>query len=238
VARFYETIICISDLQEPFGHPDAYKFLHSIKRKYYINRKKTKVVNQGDEADFHNFSKYPKDPNGYGPMEEYNRLLQRLSLLWSLFPEQDICISNHTIRPLKVAYQAGLPQVFLREYHEFLNAPKDCKWQDSWVHNDIMFEHGENVSGMNAALRAAKSNRQSTSIGHQHSHGGVQYSTCRKDTIFGLNTGCLIDVDAYAMAYGKNIREKPTLGLGVIVDNVPHFIPMKLNAKKRWTGKL
>ena len=234
----YESIICISDLQCPFEHPDAFAFLSAIKKKYYISDKKTKVINQGDEADFHNFGKWPTDPNGYGPMEEYTQLIKSLGKLWRLFPAQDICISNHTVRPLKQAFRAGLPRVFLRDYAEFLQAPKGVRWADSWRYNDIIFEHGEGISGQTAALRKAMDNRHSTSIGHQHSWGGVTYSASRYSTIWGMNTGCLINHNTYAFAYGKANAVKGTLGSGVILDNIPYFIPLITNGAGRWVGSL
>jgi hypothetical protein len=236
--KWYDTIICISDLQEPFGHPDAYVFLEAIKKKYWINRRRSKVVNQGDEADFHNFGRWPTDPDGYGPIQEISLAQERLAILWSLFPEQDVCISNHTIRPLKLATQAGLPRIFLRQYSEFLQAPKGVSWRDTWIYNNILFEHGEGVSGQTAAIRKAMQNRMSTSIGHQHSWGGVTYSSSRHDTIWGMNTGCLIDLSSYAFNYATANASKGTLGTGVIVDNVPVFIPLLTKGDGRWIGRL
>jgi hypothetical protein len=56
--------------------------------------------------------------------------------------------------------------------------------------------------------------------------------------IFGMNTGCLIDVDAIAFKYARGSAFKPTLGCGVVISGVPYFVPMLLNARKRWTGEL
>jgi len=235
----YESIITVSDLQEPFSHIDSYDFLLAIKNKYYINKKKTKIIGQGDEVDFHALApKFPTDPDGYGPGHELEAAIDRLGFLYDIFPEMDVCISNHTMRPLRKAFQAGIPRAFLRSIGEFLSAPKGYLWRQKWEYNGIVFEHGEGVSGINAALNAAIKNRKSTSIGHQHCYGGVVYSSSDHDTIWGMNTGCLIDVDAYVFAYATTCRNKPTLGTGVILDNVPFFIPMVLDKAGRWIGKL
>ena len=77
-----------------------------------------------------------------------------------------------------------------------------------------------------------------TVIGHQHSHGGIIHSGSFHNTIWGMNTGCLIDIDTYAFAYGKAYRRKPTLGMGVIINRIPLFIPMVLNKRKRWVRYL
>lgn len=49
---------------------------------------------------------------------------------------------------------------------------------------------------------------------------------------------CLIDVKALAFAYAKNFANRPTLGAGVIIDGVPHFIPMDLGKKVIHTDTL
>lgn len=124
----------------------------------------------------------------------------------------------------------------MRTVGEVYGAPPGWLWKDKWVHNGIIFEHGENVSGALAALNAAKQNQACTVIGHQHSHGGAIHCDSELGKLWGLNTGCLIDVDQYNFDYGKNLRIKPTLGLGVIKNGVPYFVPMILNQSKRWVG--
>ena len=67
----------------------------------------------------------------------------------------------------------------------------------------------------------------STVFGHVHAYGGVQYRETGAGTFFGLNTGCLIDHSAYAFSYSKLYAERPTLGLGLIIDGEEaYFIPM------------
>lgn len=236
--QYFETIICVSDLQAPFQHPDALKFLAAVKKKYYVSAKKTKIINQGDELDAHTLSVWGSDPDGYSGGHEHARALEFFEDYWSLFPEQDVCVSNHTMRPFRKAKAAGLPKAFMRDYGEFLNAPKNVRWSDHWQYNDCIFEHGENVSGALAAINAAKQNLMSTSIGHQHANGGVLYYQSKIKRIFGLNTGCLIDINAYAFDYAKAFRNKPTLGCGIIIGLEAYFVPMILNSAGRWTGKL
>jgi hypothetical protein len=40
------------------------------------------------------------------------------------------------------------------------------------------------------------------------------------------------------MAYNKNNLKRPVIGCGIIVDSIPQLIPMVLNSKARWVGKL
>ena len=230
----FKSILCVSDTQFPFHHQDTFSFLKAVKKKY----KPDLVIHQGDEVDFHALGRWSVNPDGYSAGMELELAIECMHELYSIFPKVYVCTSNHTVRPLKKAFDSGLPRKFLRDYHEFLEAPKGWEWADRWVFDNIIFEHGENVSGPNAALNAAKANMMSTSIGHQHSYGGVKYYSTFNKTIFGMNTGCLIDINKYAFAYSKNARSKPTIGVGVIINGIAYFIPMLTDKHNRWTGVL
>jgi hypothetical protein len=233
VAR--KLIFCISDLQIPFEHEDALAFvLHTVKT-WSRAGDEIEFVNMGDEVDQHSLGKYASNPDGFSAGEEIEIARKQLKPWFDAFPRMKVCTSNHTWRAYKRAFNVGLPSVFLRTIAEVYGAPPGWLWADRWVIDSILFEHGENVSGQAAALQAAIQNRMSTAIGHQHSHGGVIHSGSFENTIWGLNTGCLIDVDKYAFAYGRSLRKKPTLGMGVVVSGDPYFVPMRLNAARRWT---
>lgn len=196
------------------------------------------IVNQGDEVDQHSLGKYAANPNGRSGGDEVEEAKHRLRPWFKEFPNTFVCTSNHTYRVYKRAFNIGIPDQFLRSVWEVYGAPPGWKWADRWNIGDICFEHGENVSGPMAALLAATQNRMSTSIGHQHSFGGVVWSGSPFQNVFGLNTGCLIDIDAYAFQYGKTLRKKPTLGCGVIKNGIPYFVPMILGINKRWVKRI
>lgn len=229
-----KVILCIPDTQAPFEHPDALPFLSAVSDFF----QPTDVVHLGDEVDQHALGRWPKDPDGYSAGLEHQNSLIFLHALWDLFPKMKICTSNHTVRAWKKAFEAGIPKAFLRSYAEAMEAPATVEWRDRWVIDNIVFEHGEGVSGKYAAVRAAEANRKSTVIGHIHSFAGIQYSASFENLIFGFNTGCLINVQAYAFKYGEKIRNKPVLGCGIIVHGVPFFIPLMERADKRWNSKL
>lgn len=231
-------ILCISDTQEPFAHQDALAFCQHIIKPYVDNGHKIHVVHQGDEVDQHTLGRWPSNPDGRSAGDELKEAKHRLSYWFDAFPNVLVCESNHTYRAWKKASESGLPSEFLRSVSEVYGAPAGWQWRDRWILEGVMFEHGEGVSGFNAARNAAVQNRMNTSIGHQHSNAGVQYATGIHDQVWGMNTGCLIDIDAYAFRYGKIFRNKPTLGCGLIVNGVPIFIPMILGQNKRWVGRV
>jgi hypothetical protein len=196
------------------------------------------VVNVGDEVDQHTLGQWAANPNGRSAGDELEEAKHRLRDWFKRWPKTMICISNHTYRGYKKGFQAGIPQQFFKSLNEVYDAPPGWRWAQRWIIDDICFEHGEHVSGHTAAFLAATQNRMKTVIGHQHSFGGVTWSDSVQGQIWGLNTGCLIDVDQYNFDYGKGLRKKPTLGMGVIKNGIPFFVPMILGKNKRWLRRI
>lgn len=231
--------MAISDLQVPFEHRDALDFCRHVRKIYVPKDYKLTVVNMGDEVDQRTLSlKHLPSGDGMSGSDELEEAKHRLRDWYREFPRTYVCQSNHTWRAYKKASSVGIPSDFMRSIAEIYGAPPGWKWAERWFFNDICFEHGEFVSGQLAAIRAAQDNRMNTVIGHQHSNGGVLHKGSINGTLWGLNTGCLIDVESYAFNYGRALRNKPTLGTGIIVNGIPHFVPMVLNKNKRWIGRL
>lgn len=229
-----EKVMVTPDLQMPFHHRDSLDFLSAV-----IKKEKPSVhVNVGDEVDFHALGDWDHDPDGMSAGDELQAAQKALKDLYSLIPETLVCTSNHTARPFRKAFKHGIPRAFIKDYKEFLKAPKGWHWSDDWEIDDVIYEHGEGQSGRDGAIKAALANMQSTVIGHIHSFAGIQYSANSKHLIFGFNTGCLIDRHAYAFAYGKKFKNKPILGCGIIDRGIPKFVPMLLDKNGRWVGKL
>lgn len=229
-----ETVLVVPDLQIPYEHPDALAFVQGVASS--VNP--TTVVNIGDEVDQHAVARFDPDPDNDAAGPELRVSIRKLRKWYEAFPETKVCMSNHTQRIYKKAFHAGIPEAYMRTTKEWLDAPEGWDWEDKWVVGGVRYEHGDAQGGMYAARNLAQRNRQSTVIGHHHSHGGVFYIANQTEMIFGMNAGCLIDVNSRAFAYGKNAAYKPTLGCGVVMNGVPYFIPMLLNNRGRWTGEL
>lgn len=228
-----KVVLTISDMHAPFQHPDHVAFLKWLKEKY----RPDEVVCLGDELDAHALSDYDHDPDGMSAGDELVAAIESLQPIYKLFPKVKVCTSNHTARPYRQAYKHGIPRAFLRDYKEFLKAPKGWEWADSWEVDGVIYEHGEGFSGQNAALKAAQANMQSTVIGHVHSFASIQYNANPRHLIFGMNSGCLIDVKKYAFEYGKKHKNKPIIGTGLVIKGVPVFVPMLLDKHGRWIGR-
>lgn len=223
-------VLAISDTQEPFGHRDAIPFLKWVNKKYSPDL----VVHVGDEMDMCALSNFDHDPDGYSAGDELKKGLERMGEYYDLFPKVMACTSNHTARPLRKAFAAGIPAAFMRDYKDFMKAPKGWNWRDQWEVDGVTYEHGEGFSGFNGALNCALKNGAPTVIGHLHSHAGILYSADERRILYGFNVGCLIDRHAYAFRYGKNMRHKPLLGVGIVDKSIPTWVPMLLDANGRW----
>jgi len=228
------SVLLIGDLHTPFQHLDAWDFLGAVQAKY----KPTEAVSLGDEIDACALSAYVKDPDGMSAGDEHEAALQELEPLKALFPQLKICKSNHTERPFKLAYRAGIPAKFLKDYAELLEAPYGWQWADHWDIGDFRCEHGESFGGQTGAYRSALHNMRSTAIGHIHSHAGIAYLKTPSAQIWAMNVGCLIDEDRYAFHYAKHMKTRPWIGCALVEENVPRLIPMDLNVHKRWTGRV
>lgn len=229
-----ETVLVISDMQCPFEHPDSIKFLSWIKKRY----KPTKIVNIGDEVDFHALSKYFKDPDGYSAGHELKHAKKSLKPLYKLFPKVQVCTSNHVDRPYIRAFEAGLPKSFIKDISEVLEAPKGWQWADKWELDGVTYIHGHVLpGGKHSIQRAVNEVSGSVVFGHVHAHAGVYYKATAEELTFGMNVGCLIDTKAYAFVYGKKYVNKPIIGCGIVHKGLPQFIPMLLNKRGRWVGE-
>ncbi len=234
MAKPTERVLVIPDLHAPFMHRDAVPFLRAVARRY----KPTRVVCLGDEVDFHALSEHDHDPSGYSAGDELEAAIAHLRPIYDLFPEVAVCVSNHTSRPYRKALKSGIPVQFLREYREFLRAPKGWSWHDRVEVDGVNHEHGQGLSGRGGALRLALARMRSTWIGHLHAHAGIQWSANSLHLVFAGNAGWLGDEHAYAMRYGKFSVDRGALGVGFTDRGVPLWLPMMLARGGRWTGRL
>jgi hypothetical protein len=93
------------------------------------------------------------------------------------------------------------------------------------------------VSVQNGTL-VARRNGKVFVTGNCHSASGVKWSTNPDRRTFGVDLGCLIDVDAFQFAYGKHARSRPVLSAAVVIDGVPEHHVMKCGTKEKyWKGR-
>lgn len=227
-------VLAFPDLHCPFQHRDAFDFLDAVNRK----QKPDVIIGLGDEADQHALSQHTHDPDGMSAGDELTATVKSIQPLYQLFPNVKVCTSNHGARPFRRAMEFGIPRAYLRDYKDFMQAPKGWEWKDRWIIDGVSFQHGEGVSGAEGALKLATANMMPTVIGHLHGDAGIRFWANSAALLWGLNSGWLGDQHAYAMAYGKHGLKKGILGCSIINRGMPFFLPMILDKRGRWTGAL
>jgi hypothetical protein len=225
-----ENYLVISDLQIPFEHPDALKFCRQVQRFFRIPP--ANVYNVGDETDQYFGSMHQKSPNArHTPNSELKDSLNRLKRWYTAFPEMKLALSNHGTRWARKASEAEIPSQMMRKYEEVIGSPPGWEWKYQWVirtKRPFRIIHGMGYSGQNGHRMAALDGGISTVIGHLHSHAGIAFIKSSHQNIWGMNSGCLIDNEAYAFEYGRDNRFKPCLGVSVVLDSgrTPVWVPL------------
>lgn len=229
-----DRILFIPDEHRPFQHPDADDFLEAVDGFY----KPTRVVRAGDELDLQAMKFHPRNPNLPSPGDEMEAGIAALQRPYKLHPKCDILHSNHTSLAYRQAAQASISNHWLRSYREALEAPTGWRWHKRLIltsgNTRIMFAHGISPQ----ALRVAIKNGICYAQGHFHSRFAIEYSASHQNLVWGLNGGCLIDLNNPAFEFGDSHLNRSILGCSTITMGMPQLIPMRLDRHGRWVGKL
>ena len=220
-------VLVIPDFHEPHSHPLSIKFTQAVQNDYKTN----KIILLGDEVDHHALSRFPKSTLSPGGQLEMDQAIDALESWYKAFPRADVCVSNHTSRPYRIAELMGLSRCFLKEYRQWLQAPVGWKWfyDGELIVDKVLYIHGDHFTGKMAHITAATRNRCSVVIGHIHAHAGVQYMNGfgKNNQIFALNSGCLI-ADSWAFDYARKQPDRPVLGCSVVLEGKSAlFIPLQ-----------
>lgn len=235
--RVYGSILVIPDQHAPYQHKDALRFLLAVREMFQPEL----TINLGDELDYHAMSFHDSDPNLDSAGTELEKGKKWLHKLEKEFPNQLVCDSNHGSMAFRKAKAHGLPVQLIRGYREVVfpaGNGQGWHWAESWrvqtTLGPVMFKH--QASG--GILVDAAHNACNLMVGHNHGNFSVEYTASSKHLYWGAYSGCLIDKDAMAFAYGKHTLRKPVIGCTVILEGRPHLVPMLLNSKGRWVGSL
>ena len=201
-------VLVIGDLHAPFDL-DAY-FDHCVEtyEKYNCNR----VVFIGDVIDNHYSSYHETDANGMGGAQELELAISRLERWYKQFPNADVTIGNHDRLIMRKAQSSQVPKQWIKAYKDVLNTPK-WNFTERVVYDNVQYIHGE----AGTARTKSKADMMSTVQGHLHTQCYTEYSVGRNFRIFGMQVGCGIDFDTYAMAYAK-AGKKPAIACGVVIN--------------------
>ena len=228
-------ILIISDTHFPYHHQDTLPFLEAIRSEYKPDR----IVHIGDEIDLHSVSYHDHDPDLLSPAEEFRQAIAYLKNLYSVFPRVDVIESNHGSLVYRKGKSSGLPRRVFKDYNEILEAPKGWRWHFDLTitasdGQPIYFCHGKTAT--HGGL--SKSLGMKCVQGHYHEKFEIIYWANSLGLYWDMRVGCLVDDNSLAFAYNNTNLKRPIIGCGVIIEGQPKLIPMILNKRGRWIGKL
>lgn len=230
-------ILVAADDHHPFAHRDEVSFLEEVRSVYKTNT----FVHLGDEIDNYALSDFEKDPKAMNADHEYSAAIKALTRLYQAFPQAMVCTGNHPRRLERRRQRGGIPEAAMKPWNEILQAPVGWHWDNEWIINGVLYEHGDrgSATGSTAAYDIPNGNGCSTVFGHYHTRPGTLWTATKTSLFFGHNSGCLVDIKSYAMAYGSKCKLRAVVGCSVVINSIPTFIPMRLSAKHgRWIGRL
>lgn len=230
-----DQLLVLGDLHAPYHHRDAFAFMQALRDEFEPDE----VVHIGDEIDWASQNYHEKVPGIPNPVEEFRLVRKEMAKLHDLFPEMVVIHSNHGNLPSRKAQTIGFPPEFLRSKNDLYGLPDD--WEHRFDYT-VKLPKGESVyicHGRTGNVVNLSKNIGNNAIqGHYHSKMGVTFYGTPERLMWGAQTGCLVDKDSLAMAYGKNSAALPLLGSLVVLDGVPIVIPMRLKKSGRWDGRI
>lgn len=201
-------ILVIGDLHEPFCLNGYLKHCKETYAKYNCN----KVIFIGDVIDNHYSSYHETDADGLGGGTELELAIKKLKKWYKAFPDADVTIGNHDRIIMRKAQTSAVPKKWIKYYKDVLEVPK-WNFVDRVVYDNVQYIHGE----AGTARTKCRADMMSTVQGHLHTQCYTEWYVGAKFRVFGMQVGCGIDNDAYAMAYAKR-GKKPAISCGVVIN--------------------
>lgn len=201
-------VLVIGDLHEPFCLDGYLEFCIDTYNKYQCN----KVVFIGDVIDNHYSSYHETDADGMGGGQELELAISKLSEWYKAFPNAHVTIGNHDRLIMRKAQTSAVPKKWIKDYKEVLEVPQ-WEFVNRVVIDNVQYIHGE----AGTAKVKCKADMMSTVQGHLHTQAYTEWFVGANFKVFGMQVGCGIDHESYAMAYAK-AGKKPVIGCGVVID--------------------
>lgn len=224
-------ILCIPDLQIPFEHKKALQFCLYVKNHYKIPDEN--IICLGDETDQYYGSLYKLDVNAHLTANaEIQKSIDTMKEWYAAFPKVKVCTSNHATRWQRKALDCGVPDILMRRYRDWIEAPDGWIWQKKWHINTkspFIAEHGDDWGGTDPHVKAALNNGVSTIMGHHHSKCSIKHLVTAERKYWGVVSGALINFDEFAFNYARAHANKPVNCVTVITmeGRMPTIIPLE-----------
>jgi len=202
-------VLVIGDLHEPFCL-DSY--LDWCIEQYHTYNC-TEIVFIGDIIDNHYSSYHETSADGMGGLDELELAIKRISRWYNAFSKATVIVGNHDRLIMRKSQTSAIPSKWIKSYKEVLEVP-NWNFVERYVKDGVQYIHGEGGT----ARTKCRADMMNTVQGHLHTQAYCEHYVGQNFRVFGLQTGCGIDHDSYAMAYAK-YGKKPAIGCAVILNN-------------------
>ena len=208
--RKHETrnVLVIGDLHEPFCLKQYLNFCVLQYEKYNCSD----VVFIGDIIDNHYSSYHETNPDGLSGGDELALAIKKIALWYKAFPKAKVVIGNHDRMVMRKSKTGNIPMAWIKSYKEVLNT-EGWDFVERWEQDGVQYIHGEGGT----ARSKCRSDMMNTVQGHLHTQCYTEHYVGKKFRVFGMQVGCGIDHDSYAMAYAK-YGKKPAVACAVILE--------------------
>lgn len=216
--------LVISDIHLPFAIDGWLDFIKDTHKRFNCH---DEIIINGDLWDFHDYSFHTSETDSDRGIVEFEKAKLMTKQLVEEFPHAKLSLGNHDLLIARKLKEIGIDKRFIKTFHELFDLPKTWELAEEFIIDNVYYRHIGCNGGVTGHRNSAISNMMSTVSSHLHSYGGVSYiANPTGETIFGLNSGALVDDESYALRYGKLNRFKSTLGCGVVYsDKEAYFVP-------------
>lgn len=216
-ANIKHRVLVVGDLHTPFEMSNYLDFL----KKTYDEYKCDTVVFIGDLVDFHTFSRFTKETDAEGSLNELDKSILHLKKYYEAFPNAYICYGNHDSRIMNRCADNGIDKRFIKSFEEIIESPEGWKFAESWSIDNVLYIHGTEYSSRNILTTLTNFTSSSTVIGHQHTLAGIIYTQGKfnEDLKFAMAVGSGIDNNKYAFRYNKQGKNKAIISCGVVLSD-------------------
>jgi len=202
-------VLVVGDLHEPFCLDDYLNWCIIQYKRFNC----TEVVFIGDIIDNHYSSYHETDADGMGGLQELEYAIKRIARWFEAFPVATVVIGNHDRIIMRKAQTSAIPSKWIKSYKEVLEVPS-WNFVERYEQDNVQYIHGEGGT----ARTKCRADMMNTVQGHLHTQCYIEHYVGKKFRVYGVQVGCGIDHDSYAMAYAK-YGKKPAIGCSVVLNN-------------------
>ena len=183
------------------------------------------VVHIGDLVDHHALSFHESEPSLKGANGELFDARDSLVDWYKAFPNLNLVLGNHDLIPQRQLKAIGMDHTYwMKDLKDVYSMPKGWRVDQNFTIDGVIYHHGYSSNGTNGFRNDAAKRMQCSVSGHNHSNAGVSASASEHRLVWGLATGCGVDNEKMAFAYGKHNLNKPIVACGIVIDGKYPFV--------------